>query len=50
MKLKGEETKARNKMMSVNTFAYQYNYKKASEAISDMKTRIQKLQSLIGTF
>ena len=50
MKLKGEETKARNKMMSVNTFAYQYNYKKASEAVSDMKTRIQKLQSLIGTF
>lgn len=50
-KLKGEETKARNKMIrSYSSFSDKYAYQKASEAVSDMKTKIQKLQSLIGTF
>ena len=50
-KLKGEETKARNKMIrDYSSFSDKYAYQKASEAVSDMKTKIQKLQSLIGTF
>lgn len=50
-KLKGEETKARNKMIrNYSSFSDKYAYQKASEAVSDMKTKIQKLQSLIGTF
>ena len=50
-KLKGEETKARNKMIrNYSSFSDKYTYQKASEAVSDMKTKIQKLQSLIGTF
>ena len=50
-KLKGEETKARNKMTrNYSSFSDKYAYQKASEAVSDMKTKIQKLQSLIGTF
>lgn len=50
-KLKGEATKARNKMIrDYSSFSDQYAYQKASEAVSDMKTKIQKLQSLIGTF
>ena len=50
-KLKGEEAKARNKMIrSYSSFSDKYAYQKASEAVSDMKTKIQKLQSLIGTF
>ena len=50
-KLKGEETKARNKMTrNYSSFSDQYAYQKASEAVSDMKTKIQELQSLIGTF
>ena len=50
-KLKGEETKARNKMTrNYSSFSDKYAYQKASEAVSDMKTKIQELQSLIGTF
>ena len=50
-KLKGEETKARNKMIrNYSSFSDKYTYQKASEAVSDMKTKIQELQSLIGTF
>ena len=50
-KLKGEQTKARNKMMrDYSSFSEKYAYQQASEAVSDMKTKIQKLQSLIGTF
>ena len=50
-KLKGEATKARNKMIrDYSSFSDKYAYQKASEAVSDMKTKIQKLQSLIGTF
>ena len=50
-KLKGEETKARNKMTrNHSSFSDKYAYQKASEAVSDMKTKIQELQSLIGTF
>ena len=50
-KLKGEETKARNKMTrNYSSFSDKYAYQTASEAVSDMKTKIQKLQSLIGTF
>ncbi len=50
-KLKGEETKARKKAMDIDSsYTDRYNYKRASEAVSDMKTKIQKLQSLIGTF
>ena len=50
-KLKGEQTKARNKMIrDYSSFSDKYAYQKASEAVSDMKTKIQKLQSLIGTF
>ena len=50
-KLKGEQTKARNKMIrDYSSFSEKYAYQQASEAVSDMKTKIQKLQSLIGTF
>ena len=50
-KLKGEQTKARNKMIrDYSSFSDKYAYQTASEAVSDMKTKIQKLQSLIGTF
>ena len=50
-KLKGEETKARNKMTrNYSSLSDKYTYQKASEAVSDMKTKIQELQSLIGTF
>ena len=50
-KLKGEQTKARNKMIrDYTSFSDKYAYQTASEAVSDMKTKIQKLQSLIGTF
>lgn len=50
-KLKREEAKAKSKRFRGNgSFDDRYAYKKASEAVSDMKTKIQELQSLIGTF
>ena len=50
-KLKGEETKAKKKtLQGDSSFSDQYVYEKASEAVSNMKIKIQKLQSLIGTF
>lgn len=51
IKLKEEETTAKKKMLQGDGFlSDKYVYEKTSEAVSDMKTRIQKLQSLIGTF
>ena len=51
IKLKAEETTAKKKMLQGDGFlSDKYVYEKTSEAVSNMKIKIQELQSLIGTF
>ena len=51
IKLKEEETRAKKKMLQGDGFlSDKYVYEKTSEAVSNMKIKIQELQSLIGTF